>query len=58
VIWITILEIIGAAAAEARESPDSAAEEPERAEPRPGGEGAQEDSEGRRESWWRRIFGA
>ena len=37
------------------EAPQTAAEEPEGAEPRPATEGAQEGSEQR--SWWRRWFG-
>jgi excisionase family DNA binding protein len=39
---------------EARESPQTAEEEPERVEPRPDATGAQE---GARRPWWRRWFG-
>jgi hypothetical protein len=53
-IWITMLEIIGAAQ-EARESPHSVTEEPGR--PRPATGGTREGSQERREPWWRRIFG-
>jgi hypothetical protein len=42
------------ASSEARESPQTAAEEPERAEPRPATGGAQE---GVQRPWWRRIIG-
>jgi hypothetical protein len=40
---------------EPRDAPETAAEEPEWAEPRPATEGAQEGSEPR--SWWRQFFG-
>jgi hypothetical protein len=40
---------------EARESPQTVEEEPERAEPRPDASGAQEGVE--RRPWWRRVFG-
>jgi len=39
---------------ESRDAPESAAEEPERAEPRPAAGGSQE---GARRPWWRRWFG-
>jgi hypothetical protein len=42
------------APADERESPQTAGEEPERAEPRPATEGAQE---GVQRPWWRRMFG-
>jgi hypothetical protein len=43
------------ASSETRESPQTAKEEPERAEPRPDVPGAQE---GARRPWWRRMFGS
>jgi hypothetical protein len=43
------------AAPEPRGGPESAVEEPERAEPRPSTGGAQEGAE--QVSWWRRVFG-
>ena len=42
------------APSEARESPQTVGEEPERAEPRPDASGAQEGSQ---RPWWRRWFG-
>jgi hypothetical protein len=52
-IWITMLEIIGAAQ-EARESPDSVAEEPERADPGPVLEALRRAL---KRLLWRRMFG-
>jgi hypothetical protein len=43
------------ASSEARESPQTVEEGPERAEPRPATGGAQEGTQ--RRSWWRRVFG-
>ena len=43
------------ASSETRESPQTAKEEPERAEPRPDAPGVQE---GARRPWWRRMFGS
>jgi hypothetical protein len=40
---------------EARESPQAATEEADRAEPRPGAPETQEGTQ--RQSWWRRMFG-
>jgi hypothetical protein len=41
-----------------RESPETAAEEPEGSEPRPGTEGTQEGAQPRpRTPWWRRVLG-
>jgi hypothetical protein len=51
-----IPELPAASSQEARESPETATVEPERAEPRPGTEGTQEPAE--RRSWWRRMFGS
>jgi hypothetical protein len=42
------------ASSEPSGGPETAAEEPERAEPRPDAPGAQE---GTQRSWWRRVFG-
>ncbi len=43
---------------EAREAPQTAAEDPDGYGPGPATEGAQEGSEKRRSSWWRRMFGS
>jgi hypothetical protein len=43
------------ASSEARASPQSVEDEPERAEPRPDAGGAQEGAQQR--PWWRRMFG-
>ena len=51
-IWITMLEIIGAAQ-EVRESPHSATEEREWAETQPDTGGTQDDQR----PWWRRWLG-
>jgi hypothetical protein len=52
-IWITMLEIIGAAQ-KAQVSQDSVAQKPERAVPRPSARNAEEGTE---MPWWRRMFG-
>jgi len=43
-------------APEARETPETVEDEPERAEPRPDAGGAQEGAQ--RRPWWRRVFGS
>ena len=48
------LEAPASEATEARESPQTVEEEPERAEPRPATVGSQE---GVQRPWWRRVFG-